>query len=125
MIRAISEATPYKVQFTNGQLSAQADTTRDDGGRGDGFRPHELLEAALATCANIIAMMYAKNHAIPLVQAVVKVTLDRSGSEKVVFNHEVELKGDLTTEQKQAVMSAIRACPVRKTLLRGVSFADE
>jgi uncharacterized OsmC-like protein len=35
------------------------------------------------------------------------------------------LKGKLTFEQKQAILAAARACPVRKTLLRGVRFKDE
>ena len=91
---------------------------------GQAFRPHELLEAALATCMNMAATMYAEKHVIPLVQVVTKVTLDRSGSEQVVFSYSVELSGELTVQQKEAIMSAMRVCPVRKTLSRGVRFLD-
>ena len=101
-----------------------ADTTQDKGGGEFGFRPHELLEAALATCMNMTATMYAAKHAIPLAQVVTSVSLDRSGSEQVSFRYGIELTGDLAVEQKEAIMSAVRACPVRKILSRGVRFLD-
>jgi putative redox protein len=124
MISTVSKAQPFRVQFSDGQHLALADTTKDKGGGEAGFRPHELLEAALATCMNMAATMYAAKHAIPLTQAVTKVTLDRSGSEQVVFRYSVDLSGELTAQQKEAIMSAIRVCPVRKTLSRGVRFLD-
>ncbi len=124
MISTVSEAQPFRVQFSDGQHRALADTSIDKGGGGAGFRPHELLEAALATCMNMAATMYAEKHVIPLVQVVTKVTLDRSGSEQVVFSYSVELSGELTVQQKEAIMSAMRVCPVRKTLSRGVRFLD-
>ena len=73
---------------------------------------------------NMAATMYAANHAIPLTQVITKVTLDRSGSGQVVFGCSVELSGELTVEQRQAIMSAMRVCPVRKTLMRGMRFSD-
>jgi putative redox protein len=124
MISTINQAQPFRVQFSDGRHSALADTTPDKGGGEAGFRPHGLLEAALATCMNMTATMYAAKHAIPLTQVVTKVTLDRSGSEQVVFNYSVELTGALTDQQREAIRSAIRVCPVRKTLSRGVRFLD-
>ena len=124
MIQTNSQPTPFQVQFTNERHSALADTTQDKGGGDSGFRPHELLEAALATCMNMMATMYATKHGIPLAQVVTKVTLDRSGSEQVVFKYVLELKGDLTNEQRKAINSAVLVCPVRKTLSRGFKFMD-
>lgn len=125
MIQTTNEARPYQVRFTNKRHSALADTTEHNGGTESGFRPHELLEAALATCMNMAARMYAASHAIPLNQVVVNVTLDRSGSDEVVFRYNVELNGRLTAGQRRGIMSAVRACPVRRTLLRGVKFTDQ
>jgi len=124
MIQATSKTTPYQVEFTNGCQSALADTTKDKGGCESGFRPHELLEAALAACMNMSATMYAEKHSVPLDGVVTKVSLDRSGSAEVVFNCIVELTGNLTVEQRKAIMNAVHACPVRKTLLRGVKFSE-
>ena len=125
MIKAISKETPYQVEFTNGHHSAMADATKDKGGAEAGFRPHELLEAALAACMNITATMYAAKHAVPLKQVVTKVSLDRSDSEQVIFDCIVELKGNLTAEQRKALMSAVRTCPVRKTLSRSIKFSEK
>jgi len=124
MIQTTNEAIPYRVQFTDGRHTAIADATQDKGGGESGFRPHALLEAALATCINMTVTMYATKHAIPLTHVVTKVTLDRSGSEQVVFRYDVELPGDLNVEQREAIMTAVRTCPVRKTLSRGVSFSN-
>ena len=125
MIKATSQAQPYQVQFSDGKHAALADTTADKGGGGAGFRPHELLEAALATCMNMSASMYAAEHGIPLRQAVTRVSLDRSGSDAVTFACSVDLLGELDVEQKAAIMAALRVCPVRQTLSRGVRFADQ
>ncbi len=47
MIEAASGAVRYQTQLTNGTHSVISDTTQDKGGSGSGFRPHDLLEAAL------------------------------------------------------------------------------
>ena len=124
MIVTTSDAQPFRVQFSNGKHAALADTTQDKGGAESGFRPHELLEAALATCMNMTATMYAAKHDIPLTQTVINVTLDRSGAGHVVFSYSVQLSGELTGDQREGILSAMRACPVRKTLSRGVRFLD-
>jgi putative redox protein len=55
------------MSFSNGQHHTAADNTPEKGGQGAGFRPHELLEAALASCTNIRLRMYADNYRIHLV----------------------------------------------------------
>ncbi|MDL4773383.1 MULTISPECIES: OsmC family protein [Thermomonosporaceae] len=49
--------TPYQVQFRAGQNAGLADTVKDEVGGSVGLRPHELLEAALASCMTISARM--------------------------------------------------------------------
>jgi putative redox protein len=49
MIEATSKSIRYQTQLTSGAHSALSDTTRDKGGRESGFRPHDLLEAAVAS----------------------------------------------------------------------------
>ena len=46
MIRSSSLDVPYRTAFTNGSHAAVADVPREKGGDGQGFGPHELLEAA-------------------------------------------------------------------------------
>lgn len=59
------------------------DTTPDKKGANHGFRPHELLEAASASCMNMTFRMYAEIHAIPL--AGMSVVLCRGTGDRQVF----------------------------------------
>jgi putative redox protein len=122
MIAATGGPARYRTRFSNGTSEAAADTTADKGGSGDGFRPHELLEAALATCVNMTVRMYAAKHAIALAGVTTRVSLDRSDPAQAVFRYEVELEGALTPADREKLLDAARACPVRRTLSRQIRF---
>jgi putative redox protein len=87
-----------------------------------GFGPHELLEAALASCLNIYVRVCAKNQDIPLAGVVTEVTMERQAPEGVVFRYGLELKGPLTEEQRWALIQAAQSCPVHQILAGKISF---
>jgi putative redox protein len=122
MIRATSEPARYLTRFSDGDHQAFSDTTVDKGGEHSGFRPHDLLEAALASCVNMTVRMYADNHGIPLRAVTTNVRLDRTRPGEVVFQYEVGLDGDLTVEQQDRLLHAASACPVRRTLSKRITF---
>ena len=122
MIVSISESPRYRTGFSDGTHDGIADTTAEKGGSDSGFRPHCLLEAALATCVNMAVRMYADNHAIPLAGVTTRVKLDRNATEQAVFRYEVSLTGDLKVEQTEKLLQAANACPVRRTLSRTIVF---
>lgn len=122
MIRATSDLARYVTRFSDGKHEGISDVTTDKGGAHSGFRPHDLLEAALASCVNMAVRMYADHHAIPLKGVTTKVSLERSHPEEVVFRYEVALEGELTPEQKSKLIHAAGACPVRQTLSKRISF---
>jgi putative redox protein len=122
MIHCTSEPSRYQTRFSDGAHHGISDTTADKGGSHSGFRPHDLLEAALATCVNMTVRMYADSHAIPLRTVATTVNLDRSHPDEVVFRYEVELDGDLTPEQRDKLSNAASACPVRRTLSKKLRF---
>lgn len=122
MIRAESDQPNYLTRWTDGVHTASADTTPDKGGSKLGFRPHDLLEAALATCTNITLRMAAEKHALPLQRADVQVTLDRSKPETAVFTYRIVLHGPLTEAQRAQLLRAAERCPVRQTLSRQIGF---
>ena len=64
MIRANSTPENYLTTVSNGEFTLPADTTADKGGGGQGFRPHDLLEAALASCMNMSLRMAAQKAGI-------------------------------------------------------------
>jgi len=124
MICATSESAPYQTRFSGGEHQGLADTTAGKGGQHSGFRPHDLLEAAVATCINMTVRMYADRHGIPLRSVTVKVSLDRSHPEETVFRYRLDADGDLTPPQEDRLQLAARnACPVSRTLSKPIRFA--
>jgi len=110
--------------FTNGSHRAFADTTEDKGGHSSGFRPHELLEAALGTCVNMHLRMYADTHHIPLEGIRTSVDLDRRSPHQVCFRYSIEFHGPLSDEQRLRLNQVAKTCPVRKTLSKEISFQE-
>ncbi len=122
MIVSTSETPRYKTTFSDGVHEAVADTTMDKGGGNSGFRPHDLLAAALATCVNMTIRMYADARAIPLESVRTKVSLDRSDPQAAVFRYEVDFEGNLSELEKDKLLRAAAACPVRRTLSKEIRF---
>ena len=122
MIRADSQPTNYHTEFTNGEHISTSDTTPGKGGANRGFRPHELLEAALATCMNMTVRMAADQQGIPLSSVSVTVSLNREEPGKPVFEYSVQFGGALSEAQKARLLSAGEKCPVRNTLSHPLRF---
>jgi putative redox protein len=121
MIRASSLDPPYRTAFTNGPHAAVADVPVAKGGAGDGFGPHELLEAALATCLAMTARMAAAEHGFPLHAARCEVRIDRSVPGRATLGYRLEFDGPLTAEQAAQVREAAGKCPVARTLTGAVA----
>jgi putative redox protein len=123
MIRATAEEERYLTKYTNGTGTGYADVPGTEGGTGTGFRSHQLLEAALATCIAITLRMYAEKHEIPLEDVAVEVHLDHGATGESVFRYELELSGNaLSPEQKAKLLEVSKACAVRRTLSKPIRF---
>jgi putative redox protein len=122
MITTHNEALQYQTTFNNGTHTAFADTTEDKGGHNSGFRPHELLEAALASCINMHLRMYAQHHNVPLENIQTTVSLDRNKPDQVVFNYSIDLSGPFSSKQKEKMYEIAKTCPVHQTLSKTISI---
>ena len=122
MINAKSQDQDYQVLFTDGLHTGLSDVTEGKGGGNSGFRPHDLLEAALATCLNIWLRMYARDHDISVSHVETKVSLDRSQSEEVVFPYSLDISGSLTSTERELLLSAAQSCPVHTTLSKKLTI---
>ena len=122
MITAKSGEPGFLVRFSNGLSEALADAGLDKGGTGQGFRPHDLLEASLAACMNMHVRMYAAEHSLPLTEVRTTVTLDRGNPQETVFHYDIAVEGPLTEAQRKQVLASALDCPVRKTLSRPMCF---
>jgi putative redox protein len=122
MIQTENDDINYKTKYSNGEHSAFSDTTIDKGGSNSGFRPHELLEAALASCMNIHIRMFAENHNMDISKVKTEVSLDRNEPEFAVFEYKVEVDGKLTGLEKEKLLQIVQSCPVKKTLSKRIDF---
>ncbi len=116
MIKSTEQNAGYIVHFTNGRHTAPGDMPVEKGGLGQGFRPHELLEAALATCLTMTVRIAAEKFGYPLARAGASVEIDRSDPEAVVLDCVLHLEGELDDEQRARLLRAAENCPVGQTL---------
>lgn len=123
MIRATGLADQYQTAFGNGTDEAVADVPTAKGGAGRGFGPHELLEAALATCLCMTARMYAAEHDLPLAGVRCEVRADRSLPGAVTLHYSLAFDGPLTDEQAARLREAAGRCPVARTLTGNLAVA--
>ena len=124
MIRAHSLGVPHRVAFTNGETTSVADVPKAKGGAGCGFGPHELVEAALATCLTITVEMCAAEHGIPLESVEAEVRLDRSFHTEVRLIYSLAFRGAITEEQRNFLKAAAARCPVQRTLAGTITCRD-
>ena len=122
MIISESKHEKYLTSFTNGMYSAYADTTKNKGGAEQGFRPHELLEAALACCMNMSLRMNAEKLSISLPEVKVHVSLNRDDPEHPTFEYGVSFGKSLTREDEQKLLTSLECSSVRSTLSKPLAF---
>lgn len=122
MIAANNSTSSTRTLISSDGYSLPADTTPPKGA-GEGFRPHELLEAALASCTAITLRLVAER-GIPLRYVKVTIDLDRADPAKSVFRAQIEFDDQVTESDRKTLMTAARLCPVRKTLSKPIAFDE-
>ena len=95
MIRTQNKREAYQTTFSNADREALADAPVAKGGGGQGFGPHELLEAALATCLNMSVRMRATELGLRVDDVRTTVSVDRSRDTETFFNYSIEIAGPL------------------------------
>ena len=119
MIVASTQTERFKTSFSDGPHAGLADAIKADGGQEAGFKPHALLEAALATCITITIRMYAERKGLSLPGLETQVKLDQSRPDAPVLRFDVDLgDAELSEEQRARLMRVAEACPVHKLLKR-------
>lgn len=122
MISCSAADDRWHCSFSNGEFAGDADTTPEKGGAGAGFRPHELLEAALATCLTITAGMAAADAGIDPDDVTATVDLQRSPTESR-FEYTLDFEG-IAEADAERLRAAVAHCPVHETLTKTLVFED-
>jgi len=124
MITSTSQSTKYCTTFTDGKHEGLTDAPVEMGGAFAGFKPPQLLEASLGTCIAIVLRVAADARGIPLEGVETTVSMNQENKGETVFEYHIELKGNITEEQRATLMHAVAGCPVKKILSGGISLKE-
>ena len=123
MVTVTATGEDFSCLVSDGIHQMQADTIAEKGGKNAGFRPHDLLAAALGSCLAIQLQMYASRHRIRLGQVSVKVEIDRSVPDRTIFKKEILIEGDdLSDSDRKRLHAVSKTCPVQNTLSKQLEF---
>lgn len=105
-----------RISIDGHELFADVDTGL--GGEDSAPDPHGLLDSSLAACTAITLSMFAKRRNIPLASVNIDVKRDDSREKAGEYNLDmrIELKGELSDEQRQQLMGIVEKCPIHKLL---------
>ena len=121
MVISRSRNETYLTEISNGKEQTYADVTKDKGGSGNHFRPHDLLEAGYAACLNITTRMILDALKLPYEEVTVEVALERR-DEKTIFHYHIDILGAMDEKTRQIVLKKVANCPVKTTLSQPLEF---
>ena len=119
----------YAQVVYDGKHRLTADEPVEAGGLDTGPDPYGLLMAALGACTSITIRMYAARKNWPLRHVAVRLRHGKIHASDCAecdvkegkvdrIEREIELKGDISDEQRQRLLAIANKCPVHETLTR-------
>ena len=119
-------AEKYLMNISAGKNSIIGDEPAAKGGQEKGFTPLELLASALSSCTTATIKMFADRKEWEVEEVSVKVLFDNETKEGVSqFKKIIEIKGNLTEEQRNILHKTAHACPIQKILTGEIAIESE
>jgi putative redox protein len=109
----------YLAHINTGNHAIVADEPVAKGGKDAGPNPYQLLLASLGSCTTITVKMYAERKGWDLQSIDVALNMEQETTQEgkhTVFMRRLQLRGNLTDEQRQRLLQVAKACPVAKIL---------
>ncbi len=104
--------------FTLNNHIVSTDASVAEGGSDAGPSPHDLYDAALASCKALTVLWYAQRKGIALEQIEATTERDASDERKGTYRLAVTLHmtGAISEAQRQELLAAAAKCPVHKLM---------
>jgi putative redox protein len=114
--RDVSQPMRHRVHLRKHEIIV--DGSLAEGGNDDGPSPHDLYDAALASCKALTVVWYARRKDIPLTDVEVQLERDASGERQGVYKLAVSLRlsGELTGAQREELLAVAAKCPIHKLM---------
>ena len=117
----------FTTELLLGKHGMVADESEDLGGHDFGPSPYQLLTSALAACTSMTLQMYARRKKWPVDEVLCHVNYSKEYYEDCIacvdegayldtFDRSIEIKGDITEEQRQRMLEIANKCPVHRSL---------
>jgi putative redox protein len=111
----------YRTELRARKHVLTADEPPEAGGTDMGPRPGDFLRMSLASCTAITLRMYANRKGFHVDHIRVEVSSEELAG-KTVFHSEVEIKGQLSDEQRSGMIQIAKRCPVHKALTNPIEI---
>jgi putative redox protein len=122
----------YRTAIQAGPHSLVSDEPEEVGGDDEGPTPYDLLLSALGSCTGMTLRMYADRKEWPLDETIVRLSHEKihatdcencEAEEGKVdrIDREIEVRGDLSDDQRERLLEIANKCPVHRTLHSEVS----
>ena len=108
--------TRHRVQIR--QHAFTVDASPAGGGKDEGPSPHDLYDAALASCKALTVLLYAKRKGMPLEDIEVQVERDDSQERQGTYKLKtvLHLTGALDDAQRAELLRVAGKCPVHRLM---------
>lgn len=124
-----------KNQIQAGSHIIIADEPTNAGGEDEGPDPYSLLLSALGACTSMTLHLYARQKAWPLEEVEVTLTHSKEYAQDCKdcdtkvgkvdeIRRRIQLKGNLSEEQRQRLLEIAAKCPVHRTLMGEIKVRD-
>lgn len=124
-----------KNQIQAGAHTLIADEPTNAGGEDEGPDPYSLLLSALGACTSMTLHLYARQKAWPLEEVEVTLSHSKKYAQDCIdcetktgkvdeIRRRIQLKGNLSEEQRQRLLEIAAKCPVHRTLMGEIKVRD-
>lgn len=118
MITSTSTGENYVIELSDGTHLSYADVPAESGGQDKFQRPGDILTSSFAACMNMTIQRILQERGLNYDKVVIEADFDWSKTERnqLDFYYIVDVKGDLTEQEKEEVKAEARNCTVCRYL---------